>query len=157
MLNSKSKGNVGETMILCEFVKMGVQVYIPYGDNARYDLIADFNGKLNKIQVKYCNSITENGSYNCHCISSKNHTTNKRCDHYNDDVDYIAFYIAPINKCLLVPIDIVGKRTRMYFRVNEPKNKQKHKIYYIEDYIFSKILSAETLHGESKSEQLTHG
>jgi len=51
-MNSKNKGNIGESQALAEFTKRGIQVSIPFGDNARYDLIADFNGKLNKIQVK---------------------------------------------------------------------------------------------------------
>ena len=46
---SKQKGNIGEAVILAEFTKRGVQVSIPFGDNARYDLIAEFGGRLNKI------------------------------------------------------------------------------------------------------------
>lgn len=48
-MNSKTKGNIGEAIALAEFAKRNIQVAIPFGDNARYDLIADFNGKLNKI------------------------------------------------------------------------------------------------------------
>lgn len=48
-MNTKTKGNIGEAVVLSEFVKRGTQVSIPFGDNARYDLIAEFNGKLNKI------------------------------------------------------------------------------------------------------------
>ena len=77
-MNSKEKGNIGEGLALAEFAKRGIQVSIPFGDNARYDLIAEFNGKLNKIQVKYCNQqISENNSIACPCASSLNHTTNK--------------------------------------------------------------------------------
>lgn len=56
---SKDKGNIGESVVLTEFIKRGIQVSIPFGDNARYDLIADFNGRLNKIQVKYCGDYSE--------------------------------------------------------------------------------------------------
>ena len=48
-MNTKDKGNIGEAVILAEFMKKGISVSIPFGDNARYDLIAEFNGKLNKI------------------------------------------------------------------------------------------------------------
>ena len=54
-MNSKDKGNIGEAIMLAEFIKRGIQVSIPFGDNARYDLIIDLNGKLYKVQVKYCN------------------------------------------------------------------------------------------------------
>ena len=116
MLNSKSKGNVGETMILCEFVKMGVQVSIPYGDNARYDLIADFNGKLNKIQVKYCNQkITSHDSISCPCPSSTNHTTNKKCTTYQGDIDYFVFYFVEWYEILIVDIHVVKDRNSICF------------------------------------------
>jgi hypothetical protein len=37
--------------------------------------------------------------------SSKNHTTNKVMDTYENDVDYMAFYIQPWDTCCLVPIE----------------------------------------------------
>ena len=104
-MNSKDKGNIGEAIVLAEFTKRKIQVAIPFGDNARYDLIAEFNGKLNKIQVKYCGQITENNSFICPCASSTNHTTNKHLSTYDNDVDYMAFYLASIDKLLLVPIE----------------------------------------------------
>ena len=48
-MNSKDKGNIGEALVLAEFTKRNIQVCIPFGDNVRYDLVADFNGKLQKI------------------------------------------------------------------------------------------------------------
>ena len=44
-MNSKDKGNIGEAIAIAEFTKRNIQVSIPFGDNARYDLVADFNGK----------------------------------------------------------------------------------------------------------------
>ena len=48
-MNSKDKGNIGEALVLAEFTKRNIQVCIPFGDNVRYDLVADFHGKLQKI------------------------------------------------------------------------------------------------------------
>ena len=45
-------GNLGEAKVLAKFVELGIQVYIPFGDGSTADLIADFNGKLNRIQIK---------------------------------------------------------------------------------------------------------
>lgn len=120
-MNTKSKGNVGEAFILAEFTKYGVQCSLPWGDNARYDLIAEFNGKLNKIQIKYCDSISENDSYNCTLVSSTNHTTNKKLHGYDNDVDYMAFYIERLNKCLLVPIKFCKGMTCIRFRCSPTK------------------------------------
>lgn len=142
---TKEKGNVGEAMVLSEFVKRGIQCSIPYGDNARYDLIADFNNKLNRIQIKYCNHITENNSIMCRCTSSKNHTTNKSYTTYENDIDYFAFYLAPFNKCILVPIDDIGVNKAITVRFAPSRNNQNKKIRYIEDYSFDKILNNKML------------
>ena len=137
---SKEKGNIGEAIVLAEFVKRGVQVSIPFGDSARYDLIADFNGKLNKIQVKYCNQLSENNSITCPCASSKNHTTNKNYSTYQNDIDYFAFYLVPWEKVILVPIEIIGERKSILFRKTKPLNGQNN-FNDIADYTFDKILT----------------
>ena len=139
-MNSKDKGNIGEAIVLAEFTKRQIQVAIPFGDNARYDLIAEFNGKLNKIQVKYCGQTTENNSFICPCASSTNHTTNKHLSTYDNDVDYMAFYIASIDKLLLVPIEQLEGRKTITFRLELPKSGQTIGINLIEDYLLDKII-----------------
>ena len=109
-MNSKDKGNIGEALAIAKFVELGIQVSIPFGDNARYDLIADFNGKLNKIQVKYCNCLSENDSLSCRCCSSTYHTKYGANHSYKDDVDYMCFYLAPWNEIVLIPIEDIGNR-----------------------------------------------
>ena len=51
-MTTKQLGNIGEAKALAKFVELQIPVYIPFGDNEKADLIAEFNGKLNKIQVK---------------------------------------------------------------------------------------------------------
>ena len=139
-MNSKDKGNIGEAVVLAEFVKRGISVALPFGDNARYDLIAEFNGKLNKIQIKYCNQqISENNSISCPCASSTNHTTNKHYTTYENDVDYFCFYIVEWNECILVPIDVIGTKKVITFRQEKPKNNQAN-VNLVQDYRFNAIL-----------------
>lgn len=139
-MNSKDKGNIGEALALAEFIKYGIQVSIPFGDNSRYDLIADFNNKLNRIQVKYCNQQIKNGSINCPCSSSLNHTTNKNRTTYEDEIDYFVFYLAEWNKTLLVPIKEVSGHKTLNFRIELPKNNQST-IHLVENYTFDKYFN----------------
>jgi len=140
-MNSKEKGNIGEGLALAEFIKRGIQVSIPFGDNARYDLIAEFNGKLNKIQVKYCNQqISENNSIICPCASSLNHTTNKNRTTYENDIDYFVFYLVEWDKIILVPIEKIGTKKSIVFRLDKPKNNQGN-CNLVSDYEFDKILN----------------
>lgn len=147
---SKQKGDIGETRAIYEFTKRGIQVSIPYGDSARYDLIAEFNGKLNKIQVKYCSQITENNSFICPCASSTNHTTNKHLSTYINDIDYFVFYIESLDECLLVPISFIGNKKTIIFRKEKPKNNQSNNINLVKDFTFDSTLCVETLHDASK-------
>ena len=148
-MNTKDKGNIGEAVILAEFMKKGIPVSIPFGDNARYDLIAEFNGKLNKIQVKYCSQETGNQSIACKTASSTNHTTNKHYTTYENDIDYFCFYIVEWNKILLVPIEKIGNKKTIIFRLDKPKNNQSN-VNLVEDYLLDRILCVETLHDEPK-------
>lgn len=140
-MNSKDKGNIGEALALAEFTKRNIQVSIPFGDNARYDLIAEFNGKLNKIQVKYCNQkITPTGAIPCPCASSTNHTTNKNLTTYENDIDYFVFYIVEWNKLILVPIEKTEGKKILSFRNTKPANNQSN-YNLVDDYLFDKILT----------------
>ena len=137
---TKEKGNIGEAVILSEFVKRGIQCSLPFGDAARYDLIAEFNGKLNKIQIKYCAQITENNSIICPCASSTNHTTNKHYTTYENDVDYIACYIQPLDKSILIPIKEIGKQKSITVRITPTSNNQQKGIHYLDDFSFDNYI-----------------
>lgn len=149
-MNSKTKGNISEAKTLFEFQKRNIPVCLPWGDNERYDMIAEFNGKLNRIQVKTANEEV-NGSIKCYCRSSKNHTTNKSLDTYEKDVDYFVFYNQTRDIIALVPIEEIGSCKVISLRIEPTKSGQLKGIRFFEDYSFDKILCVETLHEEPKS------
>ena len=137
-MNSKQKGNISEAKALFEFQKYGIPVALPWGDNERYDMIAEFNGKLNRIQVKTANEEV-NGSIKCYARSSKNHTTNKQLSTYQNEVDYFVFYNQPRDLIALVPIDVVGDLKSISLRIEPSKNGQQSRNF--SDYSFENILS----------------
>lgn len=135
-MNSKDKGNIGEAAILAEFTKYGIQVSLPFGDNARYDMIADIKGQLKKIQIKYCSGI-RNNAFVVYCASSTNHTTNKHRTTYENDVDFICAYLAPINRCVIIPIEVIGSQGAFNLRLTPAKNNQST-VHFVDDYTFEK-------------------
>lgn len=137
-MNSKMKGNIAEAVALSEFTKRNIQVSIPFGDNARYDLIAEFSDKLNRIQVKYCDSFSENESAICICESKRNHTTNKTKNTYIGEVDYFFFYIQKWDKCVLISIDDIGSNKSICFRNEATKNNQHYR--NVDDYTIDKVI-----------------
>ena len=48
-MNSKAKGQLSEARVLYEFQKYNIPVCLPWGDNERYDMVAEFDGKFNRI------------------------------------------------------------------------------------------------------------
>ena len=64
IMNSKTKGQQSEARALYEFQKYHIPVCLPWGDNERYDMVAEFDEKFNRIQVKTSNE-EENGAICC--------------------------------------------------------------------------------------------
>ena len=48
-LSTKKKGNLTEMQCMAAFIAQNCGVNIPYGDNSKYDFIADVDGRLLKI------------------------------------------------------------------------------------------------------------
>lgn len=63
----------------------------------------------------------------------------------------MAFYIADIDTCCLIPIEEIKGKSSIILRESLPKNGQTKGINFISDYTFDKILCVETLHGEPTS------
>lgn len=47
--DTKSVGDLSEAMVLHAFVRLGYPVSIPWGENHRYDLIAEIDNALVKV------------------------------------------------------------------------------------------------------------
>lgn len=150
-MNSKDVGNVTEAKALYEFIKRGIPVYRPFGDNTRCDMIIDVNNHLYRVQAKTSNE--ENyGSIKCYARSSKNHTTNKKLDTYVGQVDFFIYYDQARDKIALIPIDIIGDKQSISLRLEKPKNNQGN-VYYFDDFSIDNTLCVETLHEEPKSQR----
>jgi hypothetical protein len=50
--DTKSIGDLSEAMVIAVLVRHGYLISIPFGENHRYDLIADDGERLLRIQVK---------------------------------------------------------------------------------------------------------
>lgn len=150
-MDTKGIGNIGEAKVLCKFVELGVPVYLPFGDNERSDLIAEFNGKLNRIQVK-TSVKAEDGKMIFDLTSSTVHRSNGVKHKYTiDEVDYFACYNIARDKIFLIPVS--EPRTTITIRYEKSKNGQTAGVHYEDEYLIDNILCVETLHGTPKEFQ----
>ena len=138
-MNSKNVGNIGEAKTLAKFVELGIPVYIPFGDNEKADLVAEFNGKLNKIQCKTSKKLGKNNAIVVNATSTYSNIHNTITTPYSiDDADYFSIYNVETDTLVLFPN--TGKYTgKISIRVSPPLNNQRKDINFAEDYTFEKI------------------
>lgn len=135
-LDSKKKGNLTEMQCMAAFMAHNCGISIPFGDNLKYDFIADIDGQLFKIQVK--TSSIKNGSDDAICFSCRSTHVNctgvKNVRYKANEIDYFATYWN--NQCYLVPIAECS--TEKTLRFTPPKNGQTKGITFAIDYELGK-------------------
>ena len=137
-LNSKQKGKLTELQCITAFIQAGCSVSIPYGDDSRYDFIADIDGQLIKVQVK--TSSEKKGTENAIVFSCRSTHVNcngvKNIRYKANEIDYFATYWD--NQCYMVPIQEAS--TEKTLRFTPPKNGQIKGVSFAKDYLLEKQL-----------------
>lgn len=137
--NSSVIGDMGETIAIAEFAKLGFTVLIPFGGNCPYDLVVDNNGKFIKIQCKTTENVKD-GKMDF-SICRTNGFTYKKEIYTKEEIDYLFLYCIENNYMALVPIEDTKGTASFSIRINKPKNNQIKNIHFKEDYLFSKIIN----------------
>lgn len=132
-LSPKEKGNLTELQCITAFYQLGYQVSIPYGENSRYDFIADVNGKLIRVQVKTASIKRDTqGAISFATASTRiNSTQNITHKYTKNEIDYFATYWD--NQCYLIPIEETASREKT-LRFIPPANGQIKGITFAKDY-----------------------
>lgn len=115
MNNTKRIGNVGEAKAIAEFVERQIPVYLSFRENERCDFIAEFGGKLNKIQVKTSERIKDGTiTWNIKSTTKVNGTYQNH-KYAQGEVDYFALYNIETKLLLLVPLNKITARASISF------------------------------------------
>ena len=141
MLDSKILGNTTEMECMLEFMKLGYQVSIPFGEDSRYDFIVDINNKFYRIQCKHSSPIIDNDIVTAINFKTVRQSGNKanhwtRTKYTTDEIDYFATSYA--GKCYLVPVEQCSSEKKL--RITLPKNGQVKGISFLKDYELSEVL-----------------
>jgi hypothetical protein len=133
-LSSKQKGNLTELQCITAMCACGCQVCLPYGDNAKYDFIADVGGRLIKIQVK-TSSPKGTDAFKFSCRTTHLNCAGVKNERYSEkDVDYCATYY--LGKGYLVPIKECSVEKTLRF--DYPSSGQKQGITLAYEYEMEK-------------------
>lgn len=129
IMHKKTKGTIAEMSVAAHLIENGWHVSLPIGENNRYDLVAERDGRFARIQVKYVTP--KNGALEVNCKSSNNWSVL----HYTaKEIDVIAVYDGCKKSIYFVP---VGKINRSSFkiRIDESKNNQKIKVHSAKEFL----------------------
>ena len=106
------QGNMGLGKAIEYFTSHQIPVSLPLNDTQSYDLIADFDGKLQRIQVKTTRSTqTEGRSYTVglrNCGGNRTGTV-RQVKFDNESCDYLFIYTGS-NKTYLIPANIIDAK-----------------------------------------------
>ena len=140
-MTTKQLGNIGEAKVLAKFVEMQIPVFQAFGDNEKCDLIAEFNGKLQKIQIKTSEMQPTDNSISFSIVSSTVHRKNGVKHIYtSNEVDYFALYHNVTKDLILIPQSEVNGMKTVSFRTDSSEVKNQFKTRKVEDYTFEKIV-----------------
>ena len=138
-MNSSQLGNIGEARVLSEFVKLGVPCYLPYGDGNTADLIAEFNGKLNRIQIKTTTSLTKAGAMEWKVTRQEGYHGN-RVQYNTNDIDYFAFYCLETDMVCLVPFDENFPTSTLSIRLDNYSGNRLSTMRFAKDFQISNFV-----------------
>lgn len=140
-MNTSQLGNIGEVRVLSEFVKLGVPCYLPYGDGNKCDLIADFNGKLNKIQIKTTEKLNTNGAMEWK-VTRQDGFHGNRVQYNKEDIDYFAFYCIETDIVCLVPFDENFPSAKLSIRMDDYTGPRLKTMRFVKDYQISNFINS---------------
>ena len=125
------QGNLGLAKAINYFVSHSIPVSIPLNDTQKYDLVADFNGKLQRVSVKTSRNTRTNGkSYEVQLRNtggSSGKSVIRLFD--NESADYLFVYTAN-DKMYLIPFSAITTTSEIVVGI-------KYTEYLVEEKPFS--------------------
>ena len=135
-MNTRDVGNITCLKVMARFLEEGYNVLTPFGDNTKYDFVAEKDGSFLRIQcktvrkVKSYNSIT----FNLYVVAS-NYLGSRKKYYTKEDIDLFATVWE--DKVCILPIENIGERKTFTLSLNSKKEaKQIKNVNFLEDYIF---------------------
>ena len=105
ILYNAMQGNFGLGKAIEYFTSQGIPVSIPLNDTQKYDIIADFNSKLQRISIKTSRYKKSESSYEVLLKNTGGSSGNNKIRLFNNqDCDYVFIYTADEN-LYLIPAD----------------------------------------------------
>ncbi len=131
MVDTKAAGDITEAVVLAEFLKAGFSVLVPFGDNRRYDLVVEADGRFLRVQCKTASLCGWKGDDACIRFKARSGVHKSRP--YRGQADLFAAYSPDTRQVYILPVDEVPE-TDVWLRLTPTRNGQQAKIRMAEDH-----------------------
>lgn len=140
-MTRSQRGIAGEAAVVSAFTRLGVPVFLPFGDGCAADLVADIGEHPWRIQVK--SSAQDHGgavTFDLRRGAQPKHRPSRR--YAPEEADWFALYAPTRDAVMLIRCDEVRGRSRIRLRFDAPK-----RVYpgqrYARDYMIDQVTQTE--------------
>jgi PD-(D/E)XK endonuclease len=135
----KDVGDRSTLAIILALHARGCTTFLPFGENTRADLIADYGDRLARIQCKTGRLL--NGAVEFRTASTYLHHPNPklRTRSYHGQIDEFGVFCPESGSVYVVPIADLPNRTMAMLRVEPPRNHQVQGIRLAATYEIARI------------------
>jgi prevent-host-death family protein len=127
VLSSDQKGGIAELAIAAAAVKLGIPVLRPLVEHVRYDLAFQIGERLLRVQCKWGCVDEDQAIIKVQLQGSWLSPTEGyvRRSYSEHEIDLVAVYCEPLDRCYVLPISLVAGRRAIHLRLKPPKNGQR--------------------------------
>jgi hypothetical protein len=139
MEHPKAVGDRSTLAIMLALREVGFDLYVPFGENTRADLVIDDGVRLARVQCK--TGRLRHGAVRFKTCSDYAHHPNPRNSSrdYQGQIDYFAVYCRQTGGVYLIPIEDVLLKRQATLRVDPPKNGQKRRVRLAAEYEVARL------------------
>lgn len=130
--HTKDKGDIGLTKVIADLVEKGFKISLPLHEHLQYDLIADFEGKLIRVQTKFRYKQQSKKSISFKCATTHRGHNGKVVErkYLESDFELYAIYSLETKLCYYVPN--VGQNS---ITICESFSQSYTYVYWYEDFL----------------------
>jgi hypothetical protein len=140
--NPNHKGNVAELVIAAEAAALGLSVLKPMTEHEIYDLALDLGQRILRVQCKW--ATYKNGVVHIHvgrCRTKRRGYA--RSTYQKGEIDALAAYCKVLDRCYLLPEEMVVGRYGIQLRTEPARNNQRAAINFAADYELGAVAQLE--------------
>lgn len=122
----KEVGELSELTFMVKATRQGLRTAKPYSDNYKWDMIADFNGVMNRVQIKSANKSNEKDRKSRRYKITATDSSGK--PYKKKDVEFIVCHCIEDDVWFIIPVNATKNLTQICINLDTP-NKSKFDKY----------------------------